>query len=221
MTTEAVEALIVETLLADDSRPVDTRAGRNGIAVRRTRHVGRRRHREWVLAVAAVVLIAASTPLLTPRHDTRHTAASNKSAPVVLFSPTAPPSSVSPSGLPVGLLQASIAVTTGPGQGRYEFRLLVRADGTGQIKVYDFDYSGFDSFVDPFDVTLSLLAPGRVAAVYRGQTCLTLGFVINGAAVSIRGAHATGVCITSPETAAALTGLTIAVRPLPPSGRIG
>ena len=211
MNVDELELLVGESLRADDG-PVDVVGGRAQLR----RHVAARRtarRRLAALAAAAAVLVAAVTaPLLLSIRDD-----AEERVPV-----QPPPSQVqiSPSGLPVGLLKSFVEVGL-PGDLSLEtLRLLVRADGTGQYKLFDWEGSGADDSPDPFNVRLLGAGPGRAKIEYAGSACLTLAFSVSGRRVTFDSAAAQEGCFISPETAAALVGHSTVLQPLPAKGSL-
>jgi len=213
MNVEDLEFLVGESLRAAD-RPVDVVGGRDQlrqhVAARRTA----RRRIAAVAAAAAVLVAAVTVPLfLSTRDDTRD------DRPV---QPRPTRVQLSPSGLPVGLLEGIVARTTTEG-GVSTVRLRVRPDGSG---TFSGGAGKSDSSPGTYDVDYVRLGPGRAALRYQGPVCaapraLTIGFVVRGHAVIIRDVSSSG-CMVSTTLTTDLVGATLRILPLPqeisPSG---
>ncbi len=213
MTIDQVEARVAASLHASDELPVDRAAGWAGLQ-ERMETPPRRRGRVLAIAAAAAVLIAGAVPLLLDRDSSR-------TAPPVRPAPA--PVTISPSGLPVGLLEGRVARTGGGGRAVSTFRLRVRPDGTGSFAAPAGEsIEGGGSY----PVEWVRLGPGRVAMSYLGPVCsdpraLTLTFSIRGRSLVVLDATSSG-CLASPGLADDLAGATLHIRPLPeelsPSG---
>lgn len=205
MSTEEMERLLVAALHETDSWPV-----RTGPAKARLLDPPERRRREirwWtiagVLACAAVVLIA--TVITGVGHDD----ADQRPAPPTHHV------HLSPSGLPVGLLTAPLDVQTTNGISG-ELHLVVRADGSGQYGVFtgvDGDDEGFDVTLEPLGV--EQFAMRSDAAGCGAEPAMTAEFSVSRTSVTFGEVTASGVCLVTRKIAAALTGLTAQIRPLP------
>ncbi len=210
MTTAEMERRLVVALRSADSVPVDVATARDRWMRGETdRHQAARRR--LVAAVAAAAVVAGLTIALVAR--------------LVDPGPHVPPArelTVSPSGLPVGVLMWSIPTTK---EGwtleasdlTDDVTLTVLPDGRG---VYWREATG-----EPvgFDVHLDDLGSGRAVLRYAGPTCtadraLTLDFAIHGRSVTVTRATASGDCVVPVEDAEGLQGKTIRVRPLPGKG---
>ena len=158
MTIDLVAARVAASLHASDERPVDRAAGWAGLQERiETRP--RRRGRVLAIAAAAAVLIAGAVPLLLDRDSSR-------TAPPVRPAPA--PVTISPSGLPVGLLEGRVARTGGGDRAVSTFRLRVRPDGTGSFTSPSGEaVEGGGSYT----VEWVRIGPGRVAMAYGGPVC--------------------------------------------------
>ena len=213
MTIDQVEARVAASLHASDDLPVDRAAGWAGLQ-ERMETAPRRRGRVLAIAAAAAVLIAGAVPLLLDRDASR-------TAPPVRPAPA--PVTISPSGLPVGLLEGRVARTGGGDRAVSTFRLRVRPDGTGSFTSPSGEaVEGGGSYT----VEWVRIGPGRVAMAYGGPVCsdpraLTLSFTVRGRTVVILGATSSG-CLASDGLADDLVGTTLRIRPLPqelsPSG---
>lgn len=130
-----------------------------------------------------------------------------------------PPVELSPSGLPVGVLEVPVEVGPPGDLSSGRLRLLVGSDGTGQYKLLEYDPSGADDTVDPFDVILRATGAGQAVMIYHGTTCLTAGFTVVDRTVTFATVRA-GECLVSAQTAGELSGRSTDVRPLPESGSL-
>ena len=129
---------------------------------------------------------------------------------------------LAPSGLPVGLYQAALDLTSDVGPPP-QLWLLVRDDGSGDLRIWRLDgpVEG-----ETFGVTImGSETPGQVLVRYDAAICgdsalvMTIDFTRDADSVTFEDVRASGSCVVSPETAAALTGLTITVQPLPGTER--
>ena len=205
MTIDQVEARVAASLHASDELPVDRAAGWAGLQ-ERMETPPRRRGRVLAIAAAAAVLIAGAVPLLLDRDSSR-------TAPPVRPAPA--PVTISPSGLPVGLLKAPLDLRANSGL-QAQLWLVVRPDGTGSFRLWSIG-EGID---ETNEVRLVARGPGTVRILSdsvscRGPEVLTLGYERTGARVTFVSVDAPGTCLVSSHDAAALTGLTVPVRPLP------
>jgi hypothetical protein len=125
------------------------------------------------------------------------------------------PGELSPSGLPVGMVQIPVPVMYSQGT----LRLLVRADGTGQYKMFDYTVAGDDDSPDAFDVEFRRAGPGRAELEYQGATCVTLDFTVRDGTFTFDAVQAHG-CLMSADTASGLRGKSADVEPLPESGSL-
>jgi hypothetical protein len=213
MSTHELERLLESALHETDQVPVDVPGARAELR----RHVAARRtarRRLAALTAAVAVLVAAVTvPLVLSTRDD-----AEERVPL-----RPPPSQVqlSPSGLPVGLLKSLVEVGPAGDLSLQTLRLLIRPDGTGQYKLFDYDVSGADDSPDPFRVRLLSAGPGRAKIEFGGSACLTLAFSVSGRRVTFDSAAAQAGCFISPQTAAALVGHSIVLQPLPADGSLG
>jgi len=208
MTTDELERLVATSLHVGDAEPVDLLDGRLrlGRAIRQDQRVRRLR----VIGVAAglvAVVLTASLGLAGLRHH-------NESLPV------SPPKVIlSPSGLPVGQLQGMVPRSfkrVGVEPDSQIFRLWVRPDGTGSLRVF----SDISSGVNAYEVTFVRLGPGRVALSTDDELCaspraMTLDFTVHGRSVTVDDAASKG-CILGPDWTKDLVGAKLEVQPLPP-----
>jgi hypothetical protein len=126
---------------------------------------------------------------------------------------------LSPSGLPVGLLEGRVTRTSGVVDVS-NVRILVRSDGTGAV-----GFGGGHDGGGGKDVDYVRLGPGSVAVRYAGPICaspraLTLGFTVQGRTLTIESTKLDG-CFTSPDLAADLVGAALHISPLPPDATAG
>jgi hypothetical protein len=206
MTTDELERLLTTALHASDGAAVDLQRGLHRLQQRQVqRRVG---VRLWfMVAVAACALAVGLTTAL---------ALTGLRAPDRRDIAPAAGGVLSPSGLPVGLLQAPVTLYHDVFPGR--LRLVVRADGTAEYSVF----AGIDGSDETFDVTLVAAGQGRFEMYSDAAGCSTspamvVAFHVRPGVVVLDSVHAAGDCLVSPAIAAALTGLHVDVRPLPPS----
>jgi hypothetical protein len=129
---------------------------------------------------------------------------------------------ISPSGLPVGVLRWSIPTTKAgwtleASDLTDDVTLTVLPDGRG---IYWREATG-----EPvgFDVRLESTGSGSAVVRYTGPRCKaprarTLVFTVHGRQVTVHRATARGVCVVPVEDAEGLAGTTVRVRPLPGTG---
>lgn len=206
MTTDELERVLEAALHRPDDEPVDLGEGRAQLV----RRLDRQRHgrRTAILAAAAAVLavVAATSSVVALRDPER----------------PAPPSGVtlSPSGLPVGLLQGKVTRSAG----RVDvstFRLWVRADGTGALSL-GYGAGGIGRTGPGYPVDIVRVGPGRAALSYAGTICasdraLTFGFAVHGRTVTVLDAQSPG-CLVSEGITTDLPGTRLHVSPLPDLG---
>jgi hypothetical protein len=195
MSTDELERLVAASLHVDDSLPVDVHGGRAllGRRVHLDQRAGRRR---TLIGIAATVLaiVVTTSLLLTGLRD-------KQAVPV---HPAPPKVALSPSGLPVGLLQGR---RDQDGHQQLRIQLLVRADGTGQFS----SYPGV-----AFDVTYRPDGPGRAAIVYSNPVLadpevVSLSFTVQSQTVTIAKVNAAGTGILSKAGARAIAGSTLRI----------
>ena len=210
---ERLERRLEAALHETGDQPVDVPAGRALLGER----VGRQQQlvRRWtVVGVAASVLaVVVSTSLvLAGLRDDREGL------------PVAPPGvTLSPSGLPVGVLEGRVDRTEEDAVSR--LRIVVRADGTGTWNSGTTGDSAGPSVAD-YAVTFVGDGPGRVVIRSTAVTCfttdqLTLTFSVRGTAVHVEQVLSSD-CLLSPGLSNDLAGTTLRIKPLPlelsPSG---
>ena len=208
MSTDELERLVATSLQVGDAEPVDLLDGRLRLGQRISQDQRARRLRIVGVAAGLVAVLLTASLLLAGLRDHDETL------------PVSPPKvTLSPSGLPVGSLEAKVQRSIGKvGPNLIErrlavatFRLWVRPDGTGSLR----NQEG-----GGFEVTFVRLGPGRVALSYDGAICdnpraMTLDFTIHGRSVTFDDVTTKG-CILSVVWARDLVGTTLDVAPLPP-----
>lgn len=210
MNTGELERRLENALHEADQIPVDLRAGRAALAPRldqRQRSV----RRLTVFAVAASVLAVAVTTSIVfagLRED-------KESLPPA---GPAPGITLSPSGLPVGLLQGTVDRTE-PGA-KSTLRIVVRPDGTGTWNSGTTGDSEGDSVAD-YDVRFDRAGPGSADMTDMTDylACgtfklLTLQFTVRGRTVVIDDVSTIG-CLVHFDLASDMTGTTLRILPLP------
>jgi hypothetical protein len=207
MTTDELERVLEAALHRPDDEPVDLGEGRAQLV----RRLDRQRHsrRTAILAAAAAVLavVAATSSVVALRDPER----------------PAPPTGVtlSPSGLPVGLLEGKVTRSAGDVDVS-TFRLWVHADGTGALSLGGGIGGSFDRTGGGYPVRIVRLGPGRAALSYAGTICgsdraLTFGFAVRGRTVTVLDAQSPG-CLVSEGVTTDLPGTRLHVSPLPELG---
>lgn len=132
------------------------------------------------------------------------------------------PAEISPSGLPVGLLDGEVErADQGPFDGNstgvVPFAMLVNRDGTGRLRYGAPCPKGCNVWTD---VTVTRAAPSHAAIHYDSPTCpgkdivAALDFELRGDNVLIRGVETTG-CLITKALAADLPGTELEILPLP------
>lgn len=215
MRVDELERRLGEALHAGDEVPVDLRAGRAGVYRRIERaQVVRRR-----VAVAAVAAVALALSVLIPVLLAGRSAHRNAPLPV---KPRPTQIQISPSGLPVGILEMG-DVTKALGPGHEPMRLLVWPDGRGLFRVTP----GYTTPDDWYEVGLVAVRPGTVAVRYDSPVCsgpptvLTMTFRLRPGYVDVVGASAPGKCLISRVGATGMAGRTWKITPLPARYRHG
>jgi hypothetical protein len=201
---ERVERLLGAGLHEVDRVAIDVRRGRARLAphVRQRRQVVRRRS---IVAVAAAVIIAAVVApfVVTGLRD------QDRSLPVG----PSPGVTLSPSGLPVGVLQGAVDRTQ-PGA-RSTVRLIVRAEGGGLWNAGTVGDSEGDATTD-YPVEFVADGPGRAVMLFDGfcntSQALRLQFTVRGRTVVIKDASTNG-CLASHGLASDLPGTTLRLLP--------
>jgi hypothetical protein len=208
---ERLERRLEAALHEADDQPVDVPAGRAPLGER----VGRQQQlvRRWTLAgvAASVLAVIVTTSLLVTGLRDEHEGL-----------PVAPPGvTLSPSGLPVGVLEGRVDRTE-PGV-ESTLSMVVRADGTG---IYNAGTTGGVSgpSVADYPVTFVPDGPGRVVIRGLGECystdAMTLTFTVRGRTVRIEEALS-NACDVNTGLADDLAGTTLRISPLPelsPSG---
>jgi hypothetical protein len=205
MSTDQLERLLATSLHANDTQSVDVQGGRVLLTERleQDRRAGRRRTVIGIAAAVLAVVVTASLLLSGALRDER----------VLPVHPAPPRVTLSPAGLPVGLLGAP---PNGTGHARLLVRILVRADGSGQFS----SRSGA-----AFDVTLRPDGPGRATLVYDNPALadpevVTFSFTVQDRTVTIWKVDTPGNGIISQASARSIAGSTLRILRAPPSGRL-
>jgi hypothetical protein len=204
---ERVERLLGAGLHEVDRVAIDVRRGRGKLAP----HVSKRRQavrRRTIIAVAAAVIaVAVTAPIVIA--DLRD---DNRALPVG----PSPGVTLSPSGLPVGILQGRVERTQ-PGA-TSTVRMVVRADGTGTWNAGTVgDIEG--TSVADYPVSFERDGPGRAIMRQNTAACetsndLALTFTVRGRTVVIEDSGVIG-CLVSPGLARDLKGTTLRLLPQP------
>jgi hypothetical protein len=203
---ERVERLLGTGLHEADQVAIDVGRGRARLAphVRQHRQAVRRR---TVLAVAAaLVAVVVAAPLVLA--DLRD---HNRALPVG----PSPGVTLSPSGLPVGILQGRVERTQ-PGA-TSTVRLVVHPEGGG---IWNAGTVGDNAGPSVADYSVELVAggPGRALMRYDGdcftRETLRLQFSVRGRTVVIKDASTNG-CLVNRELAADMEGMTLRLLPQP------
>jgi hypothetical protein len=204
---ELVERLLGAGLHEVDEVEVDVRRGRARLAphVRKRRQAVRRR---TVIAVAAAVIAVAVTAPIVIAGLRDH----NRALPVG----PSPGVTLSPSGLPVGILQGTVERTQ-PGA-TSTIRLNVHPEGGGLWNAGTVGDNDGDSTAD-YQVEFVAEGPGRAVmrneeAVCNTPNVLRLRFIVRGRTVVIKHASSDN-CFVSRALAADLTGTTLRLLPSP------
>jgi len=210
MSTDQLEQLLATSLHENDRQTVDVPAGRSVLRQRieQDQRAGRRRTVIGIAAAVVAVLVTTSLLLTGAFRDER----------AVPVHPAPPKIALSPSGLPIGLLEGRVRRTSGP----YEVanvRLRVLPDGTGNLAPGGLTSDKFSS--EGFEVTFERLGPGEVAIRYDGLACVshyafTMRFSVRGRILTVLSAQSRG-CLMSAGEVADLPGTTFRVSPLPDS----
>jgi hypothetical protein len=204
---ERVEGLLGAGLHEVDQVTIDVGRGRARLEphVRKRRQVVRRR---TVIAVAAAVIaVVVAAPIVIA--DLRD---HNRALPVG----PGPGVTLSPSGLPVGILQARVERTQ-PGA-TSTVRLNVHPEGGGLWNAGTVGDSEGDSTAD-YQVEFVADGPGRAVMRNEEAACntpnvLRLRFIVRGRTVVITHASSDN-CLVSRALAADLTGTTLRLQPQP------
>lgn len=203
---ERLERRLEAALHETGDQPVDVPAGRAVLGQR----VGRQQQLVRRLAVASIaasvlaVVATVSLVLSGLRDDAEGL-------------PVAPPNvTLSPSGLPVGVLEGRVDRTEEDAVSR--LRIVVRADGTGTWNSGTTGDSAGPSVAD-YAVTFVGDGLGRVVIRSTAVTCftrdqLTLTFSVRGTAVHVEQVLSND-CLLSPGLSNDLAGTTLRISPLP------
>jgi hypothetical protein len=210
---ERLERRLEAALHEADDRPVDEAAGRFELHSRLGRQ---QQHRRWtVVGIAASVLaVIVTTSLVVAGLRDDHQGL-----------PVAPPKlTLSPSGLPVGVLEGTIDRTE-PGA-KSTVRIVVRPDGSG---IWNAGTTGDSAGPSTADYEVEFVSDGPGHVVVRtdltcvGRDAFMLDFSIRGRTIRI--GRVTGhedYCLASPGLMNDMDGAVLRVRPLPlelsPSG---
>lgn len=214
MRTEELERLLETALHEADVVPVDVPGGRVDLIRRQEQH---RSTRRWVVAAAAATVLAITLATSVVVGVLRDTAENLPAGP-------SPEVTMSSSGLPVGLLEATVARSGS--QVVSTVRMVVRPDGTGTLDLGTPE--GPDASTAEYAVEFVEDGPGRVVLMNRDAACvssdlLTLEFTVPGRTVVIEDAYPNNSeCVVSRGLASDLVGATMRILPLPaevsPSG---
>jgi hypothetical protein len=209
MSTDQLELLLATSLHENDSQAVDVPGGRSALRERieQDQRLGRRRALIGIAAAVVAVVVTTSLLLTGALREER----------AVPVHPAPPKVVLSPSGLPIGLLEG---LHDGTGHLRLLVRILVRADGSGQFSSYGGSSSGV-----AFDVTLRPDGPGRATVAYDNPALadpevVTLSFTLRDRTVTIGKVDTPGNGIISKATARSIAGSTLRILRPPPSGRL-
>jgi hypothetical protein len=203
---ERVERLLENALHESDHVAVDRGRGRAMLEL----HVDERQRsvrRLWLICVAASVLavIVTTSMLLAGPLGQKD---SLPAAP-------SPELTLSPSGLPVGMLRGKVDRTET--EAKSTVRIIVRADGTGVFNAGTVGDSAGDSTAD-LPVEFVKEGPGSARMRYHGDCftpeTLTLEFTVRGRTVVIQNAY-TNDCLVNRGLASDMAGTTLRLLPLP------
>jgi hypothetical protein len=200
------ERLLENALHEADQVPVDPRAGRAGLA----RHLDQRRR-----AVRRRTIIGAAASVLTVVVTTSIVFAGMREEGHSLPAKPSPQLTLSPSGLPVGVLVGNVDRTE-PGA-KSTVRIVVRSDGTGVFNPGTVGDSEGPATAD-YPVEFVRAGPGSVeifgeASDCYGRQLLTLDFAVRGRTILVE--DVMRLCLVSSGLAHDMTGTTLRVLPLP------
>lgn len=203
---ERVERLLGTGLHEVDQVTIDVGRGRARLAPHVRKHRQAVRRRTVIAVAAAVTAVVVAAPIVIA--DLR---GHERSLPVG----PAPGVTLSPSGLPVGILQGRVERTQ-PGA-TSTIRLVVHPEGGG---LWNGGTVGDDAGPSVQDYSVELVAdgPGR-AAIRSDVTCNTretlwLQFSLRGRTVHIKDASTNG-CLVNRALAADMEGMTLRLLPQP------
>jgi hypothetical protein len=210
MSTDQLELLLATSLHENDSQTVDVQGARSVLTERIEQDQSSGRRRTVIGIAAAVFALVVTTSLLLTGAFRDERAVPVHPAPAKV--------ELSPSGLPIGLLEGKVRRSTGP----YEVanvRIRVFPDGTGKLAPGGLTSDKFSS--EGFEVTFERLGPGQVAVRYDGLACashyaFTMRFSQRGRTLTVLGAQPRG-CLMSARLVDDLPGTKFRVSPLPDS----
>ena len=201
---ERLERRLEAALHGADDRPVDLPAGRAVLVTR----LGRQQQqvRRWAVAASVVAVVVTTSVVVSGLRDDSESL------------PAAPPEiTLSPSGLPVGVLTGRVDRTQPHAGNVSRVRILVRADGTG-IWNAGSPNDGFSPSVADYPVEFVSNGPGRAIMRFDGYctgAALTLDFIVRDRTVLIEEAT-TANCVVNGGLGQDLPGTALRIRPLPP-----
>jgi hypothetical protein len=218
MSTHELERLLENALHETDQVPVDVPGARAQLLplLDEQHRAARRLSLVGVAAAVLAAVVAGSLVLVGLRDD-----------PDPLPVRPAPGITLSPSGLPVGLLEAKVGRSTG-NHVVSTVHLVVRPDGTGVFNAGTPQSVGPEEGASTADYAVKFVSdgPGRADMTNVQATCyspqqLRLTFAVRSRTVVVKDAASSG-CLVSRALAADLTGTTMRILPLPvepsPSG---
>lgn len=216
MNTKNIERTLAIALHASDDVDVDVERGVRQLAVRQ--QVRDKQTRRWTFAAVAASVAAAllATGLVLGAFGDGHRRGTTVAQPLTF----------SPSGLPVGLFEATVprsSETTRvgvprdatPGDSVTTVRFRVRPDDSGS-----WHQGGSDTDSNaPYPVRWSRLGPGRAVMSYTAPVCsdpqaLILTFRVTGRVLVVNDATPLG-CLVPAALADDLSGTRFTIRPLP------
>ena len=206
MSTDELELLLTSSLHENDGQPVDVQNGRAMLRDRleQGRRAGRRRALLGVAAAVLAVVVTASLLLTGLRQE--------EATPVQ----PSPRVTVSPSGLPVGLLKGTYEQDGLTGT----ILLLVRADGSGKLSSGGGGWRPCTAFGAAFGVEIRRAGPGQVSIAYdnpvlEDREVVTMSFVVRGRTVTIVSLGTPGNGLLAKASADAITGTVLHVTQTP------
>jgi hypothetical protein len=207
---ERLERLLEQAMHEADQIPVDLSGGRAALAPRLDQRQRSMRRRTVIAAAASVLAVVTTSIVFTGLREDKQSLPAEPGPGVTL----------SPSGLPVGLLQGRVERTE-PGA-RSTIRIVVRPDGSGTWNSGTTGDSTGDS-VATYPVRLDRAGPGRADVVNTDDDLwcetarlLTLKFTVRGRTVVIKDVSVGG-CVITGGLARDMTGTGLRILPLPPS----
>jgi hypothetical protein len=189
-----------------DQVAIDVRRGRTRLAPHVRKHRQAVRRRTVIAVAAAVIAVVVVAPLvITGLRD------QDRSLPVG----PSPGVTLSPSGLPVGILQGAVERTQ-PGA-TSTVRLTVHPEGGGLWNAGTVGDSEGDATID-YPVEFVADGPGRMVMLFDGfcntSQALRLRFTVRGRTVVIKDASTNG-CLASHGLTSDLPGTTLRLLPQP------